>query len=366
MNIATQASNRKVLAQAISDEIHEPVRYLGVPSCAYRVGGYTIDRDAVMHGDDFEPLRGFLLRHGYVAADAQLSDASIEPIDEERIETSDNEQIEPTDEERIEPSDDGEIEQTDDGQIEPIDEERIEPTDEERIEPTSEEQSGDGCKAEHGGADDLSERAAPEAYTLTICAPIGEDMTPQMLSNFLRMLYARQDLLAAMTGSALLRLDEEVITLLDETEPDSIEKIAELLKSETAIGMVSGIALKFDRQWTLSIAYRSESDDTVPWSVWQELMNRILSTAKTAKRVNAKHISPDESEMKYFCHTWLMRLRMGGADFKAHRKALLGRLSGYAAFRNGAKMEAHKEKYRLLRHVHAADEETEEIFHAQD
>lgn len=342
MNIATQASNRKVLAQAISDEIHEPVRYLGVPSCAYRVGGYTIDRDAVMHGDDFEPLRGFLLRHGYVAADAQLSDASIEPIDEERIETSDNEQIEPTDEERIEP------------------------IDEERIEPTAEEHPSDGCKAECGGADDLSERATPEAYTLTICAPIGEDMTPQMLSNFLRMLYARQDLLAAMTGSALLRLDEEVVTLLDETKPDAIEKIAELLKNETAIGMVSGIALKFDRQWTLSIAYQTESTDTPPWSVWQELMNRILSTAKTAKRVNAKRISPDESEMKYFCHTWLMRLRMGGADFKAHRKALLGCLSGYAAFRNGAKMEAHKEKYRLLRHVHAADEETEEIFHAQD
>ena len=32
-------------------EIDYEVQYLGVPSCAYRVGGYTINRDGTIDGD---------------------------------------------------------------------------------------------------------------------------------------------------------------------------------------------------------------------------------------------------------------------------------------------------------------------------
>ena len=103
MNIATQASNRKVLAQAIAEEIHEPARYLGTPSYAYQIGRYTIDRDAVIHGDDFEPLRDFLVRNGYIAADAQLTDAPAEPATEAQTEQPDEE---PVDEEYPEQTDD--------------------------------------------------------------------------------------------------------------------------------------------------------------------------------------------------------------------------------------------------------------------
>ena len=70
MTIETNASNRKDLAQAISVEIGEPMRYLGVPSCAYQVGPYTIDRNAVISGEDLGPLREFLMRHGYIQESA--------------------------------------------------------------------------------------------------------------------------------------------------------------------------------------------------------------------------------------------------------------------------------------------------------
>ncbi len=70
MTIETNVTNRKILARAISEEIGEPARYLGVPSCAYQIGPYTVDRNAVISGEDFEPLREFLLRHGYTQESA--------------------------------------------------------------------------------------------------------------------------------------------------------------------------------------------------------------------------------------------------------------------------------------------------------
>ena len=41
-------------------------RYLGAPSFAYRVGPYTINKDASIDGEDLEPIRSFLIRHDYI------------------------------------------------------------------------------------------------------------------------------------------------------------------------------------------------------------------------------------------------------------------------------------------------------------
>ena len=66
MTIQTNTANRKVLAEHISRLIGEPCRYLRVPSCAYQVGPYTINRDGSISGQDLEPLRGFLRENGYI------------------------------------------------------------------------------------------------------------------------------------------------------------------------------------------------------------------------------------------------------------------------------------------------------------
>ena len=46
------ADQRKLLAQAISEWIHEPVQYEGVPSCAYRVGAVRVERGGVITSED--------------------------------------------------------------------------------------------------------------------------------------------------------------------------------------------------------------------------------------------------------------------------------------------------------------------------
>ena len=66
MIIETHVSDRKALAKAIADELSVPARYMGMPSCGYQVGAYTIDRRGNIVGEDFRPLQGFLLRNGYI------------------------------------------------------------------------------------------------------------------------------------------------------------------------------------------------------------------------------------------------------------------------------------------------------------
>ena len=62
------ADQRKLLAQAISEWIHEPVQYEGVPSCAYRVGAVRVERGGVITSEDSQAwatLQPFFQNHGW-------------------------------------------------------------------------------------------------------------------------------------------------------------------------------------------------------------------------------------------------------------------------------------------------------------
>ncbi len=87
MVIQTHVASRSALADAIADELHTAARYLGVPSCAFRVGAYTIDRDGAIHGEDFRPLRSFLLLQRYIDEDTPLCAAEENATGGHKMET---------------------------------------------------------------------------------------------------------------------------------------------------------------------------------------------------------------------------------------------------------------------------------------
>ena len=65
-----EKSQRKALAQKIGELTGSEVKYLGVPSCGYQIGGYTLDKDSILHGDDFsDEFRSALEKAGYTAKD---------------------------------------------------------------------------------------------------------------------------------------------------------------------------------------------------------------------------------------------------------------------------------------------------------
>ena len=52
INYNVTGPKRKVLVAAISQELNAPTKYLGAPTFAYEVGGYYIDKNGMLEGED--------------------------------------------------------------------------------------------------------------------------------------------------------------------------------------------------------------------------------------------------------------------------------------------------------------------------
>lgn len=69
-----EKSQRKALAQKIGELTGSEVKYLGVPSCGYQIGAYTLDKEAMLHGDEFpDDIRSELQKAGYTAEDEPVA-----------------------------------------------------------------------------------------------------------------------------------------------------------------------------------------------------------------------------------------------------------------------------------------------------
>ena len=263
----TNTTDRKSLAQALATELGTEARYLGVPSCAYRVGDYTIRKDGTVEGD-LEAIHDFLIRHGLIQDEPAEANTDPTPVSESDVDSTE------------------------------------------------------------------------------LSIPITE-LTPQQLINLIRILYSRQKLLAAMLKYDGIRIDEELIGLLNDEKPNTTERIQELLQSEIRVGMVSGVNIA-NVTFSLTLAGTDHSSDLY---AYVRLMAALLSRAKVAGFVSAKCIDPAEGEMKYYVNSFLNQLGFGGPDHKNDRKVLMGHIKGYAAFKNDAQMEKHKARLKDRRNA---------------
>ena len=166
------------------------------------------------------------------------------------------------------------------------------------------------------------------------------------LKNLTFMLYARQTIINRMTQSDCLYIPDILIHRLQEYTPESQEEFTSMLDDSRAIAELTG----FDfRDSKVSMTFPFDEAEPTKWTAYANLLNRIFDAAMKATRVFPDRVEPNAQNEKYLAHTWLQRLGYSGADSKAERKILLGHLTGYCAFANGDKMQAHKEKYTTLR-----------------
>ena len=268
----TTKIDRKALVKELAAEIGADVKYLGAPTMAYKVGPYTVNKDASITGDDLKAIWDFLIRYDYIHQEPAAETES----------TQDN-----------------------------LDTETV------------------------------SDTATAEIIETKVSVPISE-LTPTAITNLLRLVFAKQKLIAAMTQSDFIFIDEEVIDLLNDEKPDAMESISELVQSEARVNMIRGIELDADK---LTFTFPYDGDEPTNWASCAKLLTAMIERAKAAQHINAKRIDPIQSEMKYYCNSLLVQLGFGGADFKADRAVLLGHLTGYAAFKSADKMEAHKIKF---------------------
>ncbi len=310
MTIQTNTTDRKALARELAAEIGAEVRYMGVPSCAYQVGEYTVNRDGSISGENFEAIRDFLLRHHFIQeepAEAQGTDTSAASTEEAARQE--------------------------------------EPTMDEQTQNTVEENTLDAPEADSEAEqkpEAESEELPDQGISETSLSLPTSELTPTMLGNLLKLLYAKQDLMNAMTRSNQIHIDGEVMDLLEDKKPETIEQISELIRVETNAGMMQGVHIENGR---LTLAFNYDNEQPVNWITYATMMQAIVNRAKQASHINGKRIQPEESEMKYYCHSFLIQLGFRGPAHKTTRQILLGHLSGFAAFKTSMQMEAHKIKF---------------------
>lgn len=77
MTLQTNPADRREMVRAISERLGSPAVYLRMPTCAYRIGGLTVERDGSIASDDgalLDGLRPMLMERGWLtdAADSEV------------------------------------------------------------------------------------------------------------------------------------------------------------------------------------------------------------------------------------------------------------------------------------------------------
>lgn len=182
----------------------------------------------------------------------------------------------------------------------------------------------------------------PEQPRIQIGVP-AKDLTVANVTNLIYMLYSKQYLLGKAVGTACVRIEDTVITRLQEYTPENLEAYAELLRDFEALGDLEGVELE---EGQLRMDFPMAEDSTL----WMLLMTKMVTFAKVAHRVYPQRQQPEAE--KYFMRGWLLRMGFGGSDFKAARQALLKNLKGCSAFPDAEKAKRHQEHWADIRRQH--------------
>ena len=290
MTLQTNPAERREMVQAISERLGSPAVYLRTPTCAYRIGGLTVERDGSIISDDdalLEALRPMLIERGWLTAAAE-SDSEVADDQEGSEETAMESEAEVHATEKVPSMKDSEITQ------------------------------------------------------MELSFPV-EDWTVPQLKNFLHTLYSNQYILRRMMLSDALYIERLLVERLKEaqTPADFEARLAEGL----AVGTMKGCRLREGK-----LAFETAPDDRDPArrQACEALLDAVLRHAKAARRVFLKADADPENE-KYHANSLLTRLGFAGREHRELRRTLMGHLGGYAAFKSEAGMQAHREKYAQLR-----------------
>jgi hypothetical protein len=274
-------AKRKALAEAVSQELKTPAKYLATPTFSYRVGGYRIDKHGTLSGEDNLDLEDALHRQGFNAEEREYDEPD-------------------TYESGIGLDEDPDIDQHHPGQYAnhdaPITEAMQRQLDEGRsLEMTEEEDLGLGRqRRDHRGEDGMRAGDVPDDI-LTIEMPL-EGFTERALENLDKLIASKATLIKKAIGADALPVE----------------------RTETT--------LKFS--W---FRFDASSEEVAAYTYF---ISALCATAKEQKRVTAQE-KPVENE-KWVMRVWLLRMGFIGDEYKTARKILLKNLSGNSAYSQGA------------------------------
>lgn len=178
--------------------------------------------------------------------------------------------------------------------------------------------------------------------------------TVAQMNNLLRILYSKQVLINRMLGCDMLSIEESFVKAISENPPESTVDLEARVQEAIEAGSIREFRLS-DEQVTLSTPFAQ--DEPTRWMAYADLLKGMLRIAKTATRISLKRLDDPENE-KYHANSWLMRMGFRGPQYKETRRILMGHLTGFAAFRSAADMQAHKERMARKRREERQDEQS--------
>lgn len=329
---------RKTIAHRLGELTGIQPFYTRAPLYTYEVGPYVIDREGNLLVDENQAdpeILTALMSEGLITGGEVIgTDAPVDEGEEQRM-----------DEE--EPTADAETQETDENpayaesqemDTAPQEDSGDEPEHEEPSNPTEEDAPAeDSVPAEtaDGGVD----------MGMNFPIPIGQH-TGTSLRNLVNLIYSRGALISRATGGHFSADEELVEALKDDTCTYTKANFLAMLTDYEAQHGEALHGLKITENEVIFTGFGRAADmDTL--TAYGQLAVLMNDQALTQKRIQAKHVN--DTNEKYAMRIWLIRIGMGGAEFKKTRAILMKPLGGHTAFRTPEEAQKAKEKAQRQR-----------------
>lgn len=175
--------------------------------------------------------------------------------------------------------------------------------------------------------------------------PIGQH-TGTSLRNLVNLIYSRGHLISKATEGAFSAEEDLVEALKDDACTYTKANFLAMLTDYEAQHGEALHGLKITENEVIFTGFGRAADmDTL--TAYGQLAVLMNDQALTQKRIQAKHV--DDANEKYAMRIWLVRIGMGGAEFKKTRAILMKSLGGHTAFRTPEEAQKAKEKAQRQR-----------------
>ena len=332
---------RKVIAHRIGELTGIQPFYTRAPLYTYEVGPYVIDREGNLLVDENQAdpeiltalmSEGLITGGEVVGTEAPVDEGEEQPFDEG--ETTD---VEETQEVYETPEEDAEPQEMD---TPPQDDSGDEP---ETGEPEHEEPTEEGDPTAPSEPAEAADGSVDMGMNFPI--PIGQH-TGTSLRNLVNLIYSRGALISRATGGHFSADEELVEVLKDDTCTYTKANFLAMLTDYEAQHGEALHGLKITENEVIFTGFGRAADmDTL--TAYGQLAVLMNDQALTQKRIQAKHVN--DANEKYAMRIWLIRIGMGGAEFKKTRAILMKPLGGHTAFRTPEEAQKAKEKAQRQR-----------------
>lgn len=339
---------RKTIAHRIGELTGIQPFYTRAPLYTYEVGPYVIDREGNLLVDENQAdpeiltvlmSEGLITGGEVIGTDAPVDETEFPateepPIDDDTLadDETPGEDADPQEMDTAPQEDSGD--ETEGGEPE-LEEACVSTEDDAPAEEGAPTEDGDTAETADGSVD----------MGMNFPIPIGQH-SGTSLRNLVNLIYSRGALISRATGGHF-SVDEELVEALkdDTCAYTKANFLAMLSDYEAQHGeALHGLKITEDEVIFTGFGRAADMDALTAYGQLAVLMN---DQALTQKRIQAKHVN--DANEKYAMRIWLIRIGMGGAEFKKTRAILMKPLGGHTAFRTPEEAQKAKEKAQRQR-----------------